>query len=49
MRTRLKRSKPVRLNRKAFTASVSLFFFNLAIKVGKTSGNPNFQNEYIKR
>ena len=31
MRNKLKMIRPVRLKRKEFTASVSLFFFNLAI------------------
>jgi hypothetical protein len=49
MSTRLKRSNPVRLKRKAFIASVSLFFFTLAIDVGKTSVQLIFEIEYGKR
>ena len=42
-------SKPLRLNRKAFTGSVSLFFFNLAINNEKTRNEHNFEKEYSKR
>ena len=39
-RNRVKRISPARLNRKEFTALVSLLFFGLAIDVRKMSGNP---------
>ena len=39
----------MRLKRKAFTASVSLFFFSLAIDVGKTSVQLIFEMKYGKR
>jgi hypothetical protein len=43
MRNKLKMISPVRLNRKEFTGSGSLPFFNFAISVRKMSINPNFQ------